>query len=862
MKPVAGSVKPRLPGPERAATIDTSAALAEFETGARGLTNVEAARRLARDGPNEIRPEERSLGTIVREQVINGINILLAAAGLLTFIVGSPTDGAIILALLALNVGLSILQEYRAERALAALRSMLPVQARVWRDGVQVPKPASELVTGDVVEVCAGNLVPADIRLLDVDGLEVNQAVLTGESFSQAKTVGAVPPGPPTTWTDVLFAGSTVVSGQGTGVVVATGDRTQFGETAALVRDVRAPGDFQVNLARFGGFLVRFGLFLAVVVFAVNALLGRGVVTSLTLALALMLGTVPEALPAVTATTLALGAAHLARKKVLVRRLAAVEDLSVVDTLCIDKTGTITENRTVVADLWTRAHPEDVLEAAVLCSTYPRADTNIVDRAIVAAATAKGVSLADVSRLSRTITLPFTSERKRMGVIVERPWGRELISKGAADVILQRCSCLRTEAGDVDLAPERNGVEEKISTMQQAGERVIAIAVRTLPETSTDDATVESNLTLLGLIGLEDPPRRGAADALASAEALHVRVKIVTGDALRRAAALAAQIGLPASIETIVDASALRGPDAAAAAERGRVFGDVVPADKYHLVRLLQAHGDHVGVTGDGVNDAPALRAADVGIALASGTDAAKGAADLVLLEDNLHVIVDGVAEGRRLFTNINRYLLYTMVSNFANVVIVAFASLFLNFLPLLPEQVLVLNVLADLPMLAIATDRVARSDLATPRHWDVRRLVELTLYLGVLNALFAFGLLRFLTEQPRTVVYAAWFLLLGTTALLVLVVVRARGWFWQAPPPSIALTFAMGVGLAVTLALINMPATRVLFGFAALPWRLQIEIVVYALAYVLCADALKRAYFHFAGSSPAAVEARRAENR
>jgi P-type Mg2+ transporter len=836
----------------RLATLDPGAALPLLGSRPEGLTTAEAVERLARFGPNEVRADRRSLGGIVGEQLRSGINLLLALAGLLTFAVGSPTDGGIILTLVLLNVGLSVLQEYRAERALETLRALLPLIARVWRDGIESEHPARELVPGDVIAIRSGNLVPADVRLLEAAGLEVNQAALTGESLSQPKDVAPVPAGPPTSWSNVLFAGTTVVSGQGRGVVVATGERTQFGETAALVRDIRATSDFQVNLSRFGGFLLRFGLLLAVAVFVSNALLGRGLVISLTLSLALMLGIVPEALPAVTATSLALGAARLARKKVLVRRLAAVEDLSVVDTLCSDKTGTITQNRTAVAEVRTWTTPEEVLEAAVLCSSYPRKNENIVDDAIIAAAEEKGLPRTDLAKVACTVLVPFSADRKWTCVCVEGPQGRDLIVKGAADVVVRRCRAVRTPAGDVDLGPLQGSVADEIAALQERGGRVLAVAIRRLAPGETADAAVDTALTLLGLLSLADPPRPTAAAALARAEALHVRVKIVTGDAVRRATALAVQIGIPVSPETIVAADSLRGPDAGAIAERGRIFGEMVPADKYRLVRALQARGSHVAVTGDGVNDAPALRAADVGIALASGSDAAKDAADLVLLDDDLAVIVDGLAGGRRLFTNINRYLLYTMVSNFANVVVVAIASLFLAFLPLLPTQVLVLNVLADLPMLAIVTDRVAAEDLATPRRWDVRRLVEITLYLGVLNALFAFGLLRIVRGQPVPVVYSAWFLLLGTTALLILVVVRTPGWFWRAPPLSLPLGLAVTGGLAVTLLLINVPVARRLFDFGALSWAAQGGILVYALGYVVAADLLKRAFLR---ASPPALQ-------
>jgi Mg2+-importing ATPase len=436
----------------------------------------------------------------------------------------------------------------------------------------------------------------------------------------------------------------------------------------------------------------------------------------------------------------------------------------------------------------------------------------------------------------------FSSERKRACTLAVEPGGREVVAKGAADVILQRCTRLRTPTGDVELAPQLASVTEAVSAQQQAGQ-VIAVAIRRLSPGETADANSDTNLTLLGLIELSDPPRPGAADALARAEALHVQVKIVTGDALPRAKALAAQIGIPVSPETVVSAEALRGPGAGAVAARGRVFGDVVPADKYRLVRALQAQGDHVAVTGDGVNDAPALRAADVGIAMATGSDAAKGAADLVLLEDDLGVIVEGIAEGRRLFTNINRYLLYTMVSNFSNVIVVAIASLFLSFLPLLPSQVLVLNLIADLPMLAIVTDRVAAEDVATPRHWDLRSLFGIISYQGILNALFAFGLLRILGDQPVQVIYSSWFLLLGETALLILFVVRTPGWSWKAPPVSFTLGLSMGVAFLIPLVLINVPVAQELFRFAPLPWTTQAGILVYSLIYVLAADALKHAF-------------------
>jgi Mg2+-importing ATPase len=816
--------------------------LHELGSGLQGISSQEARARLTRFGPNAVGVESRSLRAIVVEQARNGINLLLAGAGVLTIATGDLVDGAIILVLITLNVGLSIVQEYRAERALEALRALLPLHCRALRDGTAASVLAGDLVPGDIVMIRAGDMVPADLRLLEADGLEVNQATLTGESVPQTKTPASVTGSAAIAWTDIVFAGTVVVGGEGKGVVIATGATTQFGETAALVKGVHAASDFQVNLTHFAGFLLRFGILLAAAVFISNALLGRGILVSLTLALALALGVVPEALPAVTATTLALGAAALARKKVLVRRLASVEDLSVIDTLCIDKTGTITENRTSVVRSWALVPEQVLLEAAVLCTSFPEKGVSVIDDAVIDASS--GIDLKDVARLNRRVVMRFSPETKRMCVLVDRPDGGELICKGAAAVILERSTRIRTTQGDLPLdADQRNVVESELQRMQEVGGRVLAVALKAEPP-DTNEGELDSELTLLGLLSMSDPPRPGAAAALSDATGLGVEVKIVTGDARSRAAALARQIGLDVPEDAIVAAAELNGGQAESAARRGRIFAEVVPADKFHLVQILQHLGRHVAVTGDGVNDAPALQTADVGIALNSGTDATKGAADLVLLKDDLPVIVDGIKEGRRTFTNINRYLLYTMVSNFANVIIVAVASFFLNFLPLLPDQVLLLNVLADLPMLAIVTDVVSSKDLATPRRWDIHRLVELAIFLGLVNALFAFGLLRFIGGRSPEVIHAAWFLFLGTTALVILFAVRTEDWFWKRPWPSVPLLGALGAAQVVTVALVVLPPSQALFHFGTLSLAELLGIGAYAIAYLVVANVLHTSFY------------------
>ena len=818
-----------------------------------GLTAEEAARRLQAMGRNEIETGSRSLPEVALSQARSGINLLLALAGVLTAVTGDVVDGLIILALIVVNLGLGTLQEYRAELALAALRAMLPLKARVRRDGTTVTVPLSELVEGDVVLLRSGDVVPADVRIVESDELEVDQASLTGESVPVAKSPLPAPAGQgearasPAAWADIAFAGTDVVGGEGTGLVVATGARTQFGETASLVKGMRAPGDFQSNLTRFGSFLLRFGLLFAGVVFLSNALLGRGVLVSAALALAVALGVVPEALPAVTATTLALGAHRLARKKVLVRRLAAVEDLSAVDTLCIDKTGTITEARTAVTEVWTLAPPAQVLEAAVMASSFPARGSSAIDDAVIAAAESQ-VDLAALEGRGRTLVTRFSSETKRTCVRVTGESGAGTVCKGAAGVIVDLCSAIRTAAGDDPIGARRGEVLSAIERLQASGARVLGVAAGA---DGGGDGAPETGMALLGLVALSDPPRPAAAAALKDAEAMGVEVKIVTGDAVERAEALARQVHLDPRRGEVLPGAALRGGGVARHAERGVVFAGVVPADKHRLVQVLQGLGRHVAVTGDGVNDTPALETADVGIALASGTDAARGAADMVLLDDDLAVIVDSIREGRRTFVNINRYLLYTMVSNFANVIIVAVASLFLSYLPLLPAQVLLLNVLADVPMLAIVTDSVSRDDTATPRRWDIRHLVELSLFMGLANMLFAFALLRIAHEADPRSVRTAWFLFLGSTALFVLFAVRSRGWAWERPWPSRPMLLSLGGVFAVTLALVNVPLARRWLGFTELGWQAQLGIEAFSVLYLLVADLMRRAFEAYVPASP-----------
>lgn len=818
---------------------------------------MEAGRRLKTLGPNTIATERRSVLNILREQFQNGLILMLFGAGILTVILGDYVDGTIILALLFLNTGLGFIQEYRSERALDDLRRLVEVHALTLRDGKEVSLPAHALVPGDVIVIKPGDLVPADLRLIYGDRVSVNQAALTGESMWQEKIpapIGA----PPVTMgaiANVLFSGTTVMAGEGRGVVVGTGSRTVFGRTASLLGDIRRTSDLQRVLTRFGSSLLIFALFLTVVIFVVNALLGRDIITSLTLSLALALGMVPEAMPAVTITALSLGARALARKKIIVRRLDAVEDFSAIDVLATDKTGTITQNRITVTGYQCAIPEDEILRAAILCSSYPERGEMPVDDALIEKFRSQGLDLSLVEKPQRLAMLPFTSARKRMSVLIKgRGAGEqcEIFTKGAAMTVLERCNRIRHAMQTVDIATEQKVLIEKVSLAAEKGSMVLAVASRYTSKCDSLDESDEQDLTLLGFILLTDPLRPGVADALHAAETMGLSVKIITGDSRFTALGLAKLLRLHEEPVEIATGEDLRKSTqgAAALAERASVFAEVVPEDKYYIIRALQAKGHHVAVSGDGINDAPALKTADVGVAMASGTDVAKDASDLILLENDLGAIVAGLREGRRIFVNLNRFLVYTMVSNFANVLIVAFASMFLDFLPILPKQILLLTILADLPMLSLAADRVSPGQVSSHLHWNIRHIIEPATYLGIVNALFAFGLLRFFRSVSPEMVRTVWYLFLGVTAILVLFPVRSHGKFWKGTAPSWQVLMATIAGLAATILVIELPVLQNVFGFVQIPITVQLGIFGYSILYVLLAGVLLIAYHRHAGTS------------
>jgi Mg2+-importing ATPase len=840
---------PAIPQPPSA--LPAEQVLADLATTPAGLTGVEAVRRLAATGPNVLPARgDRPVVRIVREQIGNPLVLILLAALVVAQALGERLDAIVILLIVAINLALGFWQEFRAERALSTLARLLDQRATVRRDGVRLDLPAREVVPGDIVELEIGDIVPADLRLLELDGLCADEALLTGESEPVAKTVEPLPADlvHPFQQSNIAFRGTVITAGSGCGAVIATGPATAVGRTAALLGARPEPTEFERSIRRFGLFLARVIILLTIFVFLANAGLGKGWLDSMLFAVALAVGIAPEALPAVITVTLATGALRMARDKVVTRRLMSVEDLGNLDVLCCDKTGTLTEGGLGLDRALDPAGTasDDVLLAAVLSSQGMQGP---VDAAITRAPAASrvGPSLAAFEVIDRNT---FDFDRKRSSALVRR--GKEqprLIVKGAPESTLPLCTAVREHSGEVGLdSARRDSLTAMVNGWERDGIRVLALADRSIAASRTT-AEAERDLTLAGFVLLRDPPKSTAAESLGALAELGVTLKVISGDSAAVTRRVCEQVGLEPAGGRVVSGAELAamGPtDFARCAESATVFARVTPEQKAAVVRALSNAGHVVGFLGDGVNDAPALRAADVGIAVDTGADVAREAADIVLLQKSLAVLADGIRTGRRTFANITKYVLNTVSANFGNMSTVAVSSLFLAWIPLLPAQILLNNLLSDVPLLTIATDRVEPSWLRRPRRWNIGLIGRFMVWFGLLSAAFDLVLIAILLLLLRTgpeLFRTAWFVESACSEILVTFAIRSRAPIWRSAPSPLLVGASVVCGAGV----FALPFTGVgqrLFRFEPLPPPVLAAIIAVLLGYFAAAELAKRPFF------------------
>ena len=751
---------------------------------------------------------------------------------------GDISDAAIILFIVLASTCLSFSQEYRASAAVAHLRALVETKARVMRDGVETLVPADEVVPGDVVLLCAGALIPGDCELAEARDLFVNESSLTGETYPVRKTVGTERAGS-------VFLGTNVISGEARALVTKTGRETQFGKIFQSLK-LRAPEtEFEHGIRRFGYLLAEVTFVLVLTIFALNVYFHRPVLDSLLFALALAVGLTPQLLPAIISINLSHGARRMAECKVIVKRLTAIENFGSMDVLCSDKTGTLTEGEVRVHAAFDSLGKESgkVLLYAYLNAANESGFINPIDHAIRQSAVAGAESWRKLDEI------PYDFLRKRLSVLLQNNEQHLLISKGALRQMVEICSYAELSDGRrVPLTEVAEEIERHWSAFSKEGHRVLGVAYRDCAKRTRITHDDESGMTFLGFLVLADPPKEGIAATIGELKQLGISLKIITGDNVLIAQHIAQEVGL-------ANAQVLSGPEIREIAEPAfvrqvesiDVFAEIEPMQKERIIRALRKAGHVVGYIGDGINDAAALHAADASVSVDSAVDVAREAADFVLLEHDLKVLLDGVREGRRTFANTLKYVFIATSANFGNMFSMAGASLFLPFLPLLPKQILLMNLLTDFPEMTIAGDNVDAELVRNPRRWDVSFIRRFMIVFGALSSVFdylTFGVLLWLgatMAQFRT----GWFIESIASASLIVLVVRSKRPFF-ASRPSAMLTCTTAAAVVLAFIFPHLPFASLL-GFETMPPHFYPVVVAIIVAYMAAAEVTKRIFYRIA---------------
>ena len=820
--------------------------LREIETAPDGLTTAEARRRLRVYGPNSLAREKRfaPLMELLR-YFANPLVMVLIIASSVSFALGQHVDAVIIMAMVILSVALNFYQEHQAKTAVERLRRQVASTAVVLRDGADRTLPVEELVPGDVIKLNAGSLVPADCRLLQEKDLYVREAALTGESMPVEKEVKDLAGGEHgiTDAENAVFLGTAVQSGIAKAVVVHTGSRTAFGGIAARLAERPPETEFDRGIRSFAVMITRVILLLVLFVFAVNAGFRRPILESLLFAIALAVGLTPELLPMIISVTLAQGARMMARKKVIVKQLASIENFGSMEILCSDKTGTLTLGE-VILERHVNVRGDDnerVLEMIYLNSFFEAGVRSPLDDAVLRH------ERPDIHEYAKVDEIPFDFERRRLSVVVERAGERMLITKGAVESMYHVCANVEIEGEILPLdAARREVAEATYEALGADGYRVLGVAVRIVPEKESYDRDDERDMTLIGFAAFLDPPKEDVLDTLEALRRDGIQVLIMTGDNEFVTRKIARDVGI--STERIIvgpEADSMEDAALAYHAEHGAIFARVSPEQKNRVIRVLKSRGRVVGFLGDGINDAPSMHTADIGISVVNAVDVAKDAAGIILLEHDLGVLHDGVIEGRKSFANIMKYITMGTSSNFGNMFSMAAASLFLPFLPMLPMQILLNNFIYDISQVSIPTDNVDPELLRNPKRWRIDFVRRFMTIIGPISSIYdflTFGILLYAFHASETLFHTGWFVeSLATQTLVVFVIRTAGNPFRSRPSPQLASTVLAMVAIAVVLTYTEVGG---ILGFQPLPGKLLAAIFGLTVTYLALVQVVKTWFY------------------
>ena len=820
-------------------------AIAEVNSNINGLTEDSARKRLEQHGPNKLKGGSHT-STIVLFllQFKSPITLLLIGAAALSFSLQDPTDGIIILIIVLVSSVLGWWQEKGAANAVEQLLKMVQIHCRVMRDGQEKEIPVEGIVPGDIVLLTAGDVIPGDSILLESRELFVDEAAFTGETYPVEKNTGTLPVETQLAKrSNTLFMGSHVISGKARVLVMKTGRETEFGKISDRL-GVKAPEtDFERGIRRFGYMLMEITLVLVVVIFAINVLLHKPVLDSFLFSLALAVGLTPQLLPAIITVNLARGARAMARQQVIVKKLSSIENFGSMNILCSDKTGTITEGKVKLHGALSASgkSSEKVLQYAWLNASLQQGFRNPIDEAIVRANT----SMANDFEVQSEV--PYDFIRKRLTIQIRNKTEHVAITKGALNQVLEVCNRVEDESGSLfSLSEKHSQINDLYKRLSADGFRTLGVAYKKTEGQQDFTRQDEKDMVFLGFITLFDPPKARAQETIQDLNRLGVQLKIITGDNALVAESLARQIGFENPV--ILTGQAMREMSEAALIQQAmmtNIFAEVEPNQKERIILSLKKGGNVVGFLGDGINDASALHCADVGISVDTAVDVAKEAADIVLLNQDLNVLVNGIIEGRKTFANTMKYVFMATSANFGNMFSMAGASLFLPFLPLLPKQILLTNLLTDFPATTISTDRTDAIDVEKPRKWDIRFIQRFMITFGILSSIFdylTFAVLTFVLHADEKLFQTGWFVESVISASLIVLVIRTRLPFFKSLPGRY-LTIATGLIVLFVLVLPYTPLDSI-FGFVKLPLAFYGWMLAIVILYIIMAEFTKRWFY------------------
>ncbi|NMB70374.1 cation-transporting P-type ATPase [candidate division WWE3 bacterium] len=831
---------------ERYTALSSDGTLNEFKIFIeKGYTTKQIQELRKKYGKNELTKNQVTWWHILFRQFKSVFIYILIAAVLITFVLGEKFDSFFILFFVGVNVILGFFQEYKSEQTTKFLRKYTNKRATVVRDGAEETIDATELVPGDVVVIETGDIVAADLRLVQCNALMLDESTLTGESVSVRKTTEALSGEQKDVFkaSNIAFSGTTVVEGKGLGIVVAVGKDTQFGKIAKLTTQAEETSVFERQINKFSKFILFLVLITLVIVFVVHVFFKNtlSLMELVIYSIALAVGVIPEAMPLVTTFALSIGAAKLAKKKVIVKRLSAIEDLGGIQILCTDKTGTITENKLSVSSLFTENEAKTLELGILAASSLDKKGTpnNSFDLAILEKI---GVGYKElVKKHNRLFELPFNPARRRNSVLLESNGTRVLIVRGAVEAVMPHV---------VDMSADKNErLMQWVLQEGRQGRRVIAIAKKTIESMSYTVADEESQLSFVGLIAFEDPIKSTTNEALKKAKDLGIVTKIITGDSAEVAVAVGIKVGIAEKQSDVITGDeflSLPKNKQKEVALKLNVFARMSPEQKYDLIKLLQENYE-VGFLGEGINDGPALKAAGVSIVVDNASDVSREVADLILLKHDLKVIIDGIELGRKTYVNVTNYVKATLASNFGNFYAMAFVTLLIDYLPMLPVQILLVNLLSDFPMISIATDNVDRKDLLDPKNYAMKDLLFLATILGLVSTAFDFMMFGIFKNYGESGLQTYWFIGSILTELVLIYSIRTQGWFFKVRNlPSMSI---LVLTLVASLATVFIPFTTLgteIFKFIVPAWDKLALVFAIVVGYLASTEIVKHVYYKY----------------